>query len=195
MTGTERILFAFAVAASMAAAAWWCVVAAFRPPHPRRAAASRPRTPVAPATVGAALAAAVVVAVTRWVVAALAAAALVAVWSSLFQSAATAERRRVAAIAKWLRDLQRGSNLDLPQALDRAALRAPKDIDNEHPPGSWTGSVTTHRSIGRCWSWRPISITRPPTWRSRRCCSPTGTPRVRRCMTRSRSWRPRPAMS
>jgi len=80
-------------------------------------------------------AAVVVLAVTRWVVAALAAAALVAVWSSLFQSVgATAERRRVAAIAKWLedlRDLQRGSNLDLPQALDRAALRAPKDIDNE----------------------------------------------------------------
>ena len=74
-------------------------------------------------------------AVTRWVVAALAAAVLVVVWSSLFQSAgATVERRRVAAIAKWLedlRDLQRGSNLDLPQALDRSAFRAPKDIDNE----------------------------------------------------------------
>jgi tight adherence protein B len=135
MTGTERIVFALAVAA-LAAGAAWCVVAAFRPARPRRVAASRPRTPVAPATAVAAIAAAVVVlAVTRWVVAALAAAALVAVWSSLFQSVgATAERRRVAAIAKWLedlRDLQRGSNLDLPQALDRAALRAPKDIENE----------------------------------------------------------------
>ena len=135
MTGTERLLFAFAVAA-LAAAAAWCVVAAFRPARPRRVAASRPRTPVAPATAVAALAAAVMVlAMTRWVVAALAAAALVAVWSSLFQSVgATAERRRVAAIAKWLedlRDLQRGSNLDLPQALDRAALRAPKDIEGE----------------------------------------------------------------
>src|SRR6185436_3389481 len=104
--------------------------------RPRRVAVSRRRTPLAPATAGAAIAAAVIVLViTRWVVAALAAAVLVAVWASLFQSVgATAERRRVAAIAKWLedlRDLQRGSNLDLPQALDRAALRAPKDIENE----------------------------------------------------------------
>jgi hypothetical protein len=86
--------------------------------------------------VAAALGAAVAVLVlTRWPVAAAAAAALVLVWSSLFQSqAASRERRRVAAIAKWLedlRDLQRGSNLDLPQALDRSATRAPTEISAE----------------------------------------------------------------
>ncbi len=73
--------------------------------------------------------------ITRWPVAAAATAALVVVWSSLFQStAATGERRRVAAIGKWLedlRDLQRGSNLDLPQALDRSATRAPRNITTE----------------------------------------------------------------
>jgi Type II secretion system (T2SS), protein F len=135
MTGPERFVFAFAVAALLGGAVV-CATAAFRSPRPRRVAVTRRPPPIAPSTAGAAIAAAVVVlVVTRWVVAAVAAAVLVVVWSSLFQSAgATAERRRVAAIAKWLedlRDLQRGSNLDLPQALDRAALRAPKDIDNE----------------------------------------------------------------
>lgn len=134
MTGSGRLLIASAVAALTVAAAG-CTVAAFRPARPRGVVAGR-RPPIPPVSAGAAFASAVVVlVVTRWVVAALAAAALVAVWSSLFQSvAATAERRRVAAIAKWLedlRDLQRGSNLDLPQALDRAALRAPKDIVDE----------------------------------------------------------------
>ena len=91
---------------------------------------------IEPATAGVAVVAFVVMLViTRWVVVAAAAAGLAVVWSNLFQSAAaTADRRRVAAIAKWLedlRDLQRGSNLDLPQALDRAALRAPRDIETE----------------------------------------------------------------
>lgn len=135
MTGPERFLFAFAVAA-LAGGTVVCATAAFRPARPRRVAVIRRPPPIAPATAAGAIAAAVLVlVVTRWVVAALAAAVLVVVWSSLFQSAgATVERRRVAAIAKWLedlRDLQRGSNLDLPQALDRAALRAPKDIENE----------------------------------------------------------------
>ena len=135
MTAPQRFLFAAVVAALVVATAG-SAAAAFRPPRPRRVAGRRSRTQVAPATAGAALAAGVVVLVgTRWVVAALAAAGLVVVWSSLFQSVgATVERRRVAAIAKWLedlRDLQRGSNLDLPQALDRAALRAPKDLENE----------------------------------------------------------------
>lgn len=88
-----------------------------------------------PVIAAAAVVGVLVLVLTRWPVAAVAAAATVAVWSSLFQStSATRDRRRVAAIAKWLedlRDLQRGSNLDLPQALDRAATRAPKDIEAE----------------------------------------------------------------
>ena len=139
MTLAQRWTVALA-AAGCAGAAVWFLVAAFRPPPPPRTQPTTARrtrladvsTRTMAASVGAAL---VVLALTRWPVAAAAAAAVVVVWSSLFQSSdATRERRRVAAIAKWLedlRDLQRGSNLDLPQALDRAATRAPKDIEPE----------------------------------------------------------------
>ena len=137
MTPAMRVLVGFATGL-LAMAAVAAVVLAFRTPAPRpaRAAGARRRVGVSPATLAAAIAAGLLVlVVTRWLVAAAAAVGLVVVWSGLFQSSvATAERRRVAAIAKWLedlRDLQRGSNLDLPQALDRSALRAPKDIEAE----------------------------------------------------------------
>ncbi len=150
MTSSAQVLFAVVVA-GLAAATVGCVAAALRPAGPRRTLTRR-RIAVAPVTAGAALAAVVVVlVVTRWVAAALAAGVLVAVWSNLFQSVgATVERRRVAAIAKWLedlRDLQRGSNLDLPQALDRAAVRAPKDIESEL--GRFVDRVRHHTPIDR----------------------------------------------
>ena len=135
MNAPQRLVVAVA-AGVLAVASVAMFAAAFAPPRrrPPRPRATRP--PVEPATVAAAVMASLaVLVVTRWPVAAAATGALVLVWSSLFQSvAATRERRRVAAIAKWLedlRDLQRGSNLDLPQALDRSAVRAPKDIAGE----------------------------------------------------------------
>jgi hypothetical protein len=123
----------------LSVAAVVAAVMAFRTPstlRPTPVPRIRRRVTASPATVVTAVVAGVLVmVVTRWLVAAVAAAGLVVVWSGLFQSSvATAERRRVAAIAKWLedlRDLQRGSNLDLPQALDRSALRAPRDIEAE----------------------------------------------------------------
>jgi Flp pilus assembly protein TadB len=129
-----RVLVAVA-AAALAVGAVALLAASFQPSR-RRPLAARRQLAVSPATIAAAMASAVaVLLVTRWVLAAAAAAVLVLVWSSLFQSqAATRERRRVAAIAKWLedlRDLQRGSNLDLPQALDRSAVRAPTEIEPE----------------------------------------------------------------
>ena len=138
MTPAMRVAVGLA-AGVLSVAAVVAAVMAFRPPPPPRPTPvprSRRRVTVSPTTAATAVAAGLLVlVVTRWLVAAAAAAGLVVVWSGLFQSSvATAERRRVAAIAKWLedlRDLQRGSNLDLPQALDRSALRAPKDIEAE----------------------------------------------------------------
>lgn len=135
MTAAERLLIACGVAL-LACAGLVVTVTAFRPARQTPLRTRRLTSPKSRATLLTALAVAVVVlVVTRWPVAAAAAAGLVVVWSSLFQSTmATRERRRVAAIAKWLedlRDLQRGSNLDLPQALDRSAVRAPRDIEAE----------------------------------------------------------------
>jgi hypothetical protein len=134
VTVTERLVVALA-AAALAAGGLVLVTAAFRPAPPRRTVIHRRVGANATTVVTAVAAALIVLAVTRWPVAAASTAALVVVWSSLFQSStATRERRRVAAIAKWLedlRDLQRGSNLDLPQALDRSATRAPREIAAE----------------------------------------------------------------
>ncbi|MBA3286405.1 MAG: hypothetical protein H0U21_00065 [Acidimicrobiia bacterium] len=133
MSSPLRLLLTVLAGAGIATAIW-CAAAAFSPPTsrpPRHRSSGRVR--VDTRTVGLGLAAAMLVLViTRWPVAALAALVLVIGWPQLFQSVgATRERRRIDAMAKWLedlRDLQRGSNLDLPQALDRSASRAPKEI-------------------------------------------------------------------
>lgn len=64
-----------------------------------------------------------------WVLAGVGAAVLVVVWGRVFRAKeATAERRRLEALAKWLedlRDLVRGSNLSLEQALEQTGRSAP----------------------------------------------------------------------
>lgn len=136
MNAATRVLVA-GLAAALAVGGVALFVTAWRPPRPKARRAPRThRSSVGTTTIAVAAAAGIgVLVVTRWVVAAVATAVLVLVWSGLFQSVgATRERQRVDAIAKWLedlRDLQRGSNLDLVQALDRSALRAPKEIAPE----------------------------------------------------------------
>lgn len=131
MSAPERLMLAAMIGLLLGGGVMLAVVA-FAPPRHRRSM-KRFQTTVSSTTVAVAVGVGVIVlVVTRWPIAAVAAIVLVLTWSTLFQSAAaTSERRRVDAIAKWLedlRDLQRGSNLDLPQALERSASRAPKEI-------------------------------------------------------------------
>lgn len=130
MSGAERLVFALA-AGGAACLAVWALGCALRPPARRRSPFRR--VEIDQRTVATAIAAgAVVLVTTRWPIAALAAAVLTGGWRYLFAAnQATAARRRLDAIAKWLedlRDLQVGSNLDLAETLSQSATRAPKEI-------------------------------------------------------------------
>lgn len=130
MSGAERLVLALA-AGGAACLAVWALGCALRPPARRRNPSRR--VEIDQRTVPTAIAAgAVVLVTTRWPVAALAAAVLTGGWRYLFAAnQATAARRRLDAIAKWLedlRDLQAGSNLDLAESLSQSAARAPKEI-------------------------------------------------------------------
>lgn len=130
MNGAERLVLALA-AGGAACLAVWALGNALRPPARRRSPALR--VEIDQRTVATAIAAgAVVLLTTRWPIAALAAAVLTGGWRHLFAAnQATAARRRLEAIAKWLedlRDLQAGSNLDLAETLSQSATRAPKEI-------------------------------------------------------------------
>lgn len=130
MSGAERLVFALAVGGA-ACLAVWALGCALRPAARRRSPSRRVQ--IDQRTVATAIAAgAVVLVATRWPIAALAAAVLTGGWRYLFAAnQATAARRRLDAIAKWLedlRDLQAGSNLDLAETLSQSATRAPKEI-------------------------------------------------------------------
>lgn len=130
MSGAERLVLALA-AGGAACVAVWALGNALRPPA-RRLDSVR-RLEIDQRTVATAIAVgAVVLLMTRWPIAALAASVLTGGWRYLFAaSQATAARRRLDAIAKWLedlRDLQAGSNLDLAETLSQSATRAPKEI-------------------------------------------------------------------
>jgi hypothetical protein len=76
----------------------------------------------------------VVLVTTRWPVAAAAVVALVVGWPVLFPRDSALQRSKLEGVAKWLedlRDLQRGSSLDLAETLDHAARRAPTAIESE----------------------------------------------------------------
>ena len=139
MSRTEQLIVVF-VAANMAGFAVFFAAQAFADVElrPRRIANRRPvgqRLEAAtPQILVGVVVAVVVLVTTRWPVAAGAAVALTVGWSALFPKDSAAQRSKLEGVAKWmedLRDLQRGSSLDLAETLDHSARRAPTAIKPE----------------------------------------------------------------
>jgi tight adherence protein B len=111
-----------------------CIATAFSPPPPPAAPVPRVtpargrRWPKERVAIGAVIGFLVVL-LSGWVLAGVGVAVLVVVWGRVFRATeATGQRRRLEALAKWLedlRDLVRGSNLSLEQALEQTGRSAP----------------------------------------------------------------------